>query len=138
MAQATASESCSYRDFNCDGKDEKIEITRNSDDIDSIAIIDGKSGKSSVGKFSLQGGGVNRGYIPNHLVISVDFESTSNSYINKLEFYWIEDKKTWFLSKISWEEPYRETKVSKDLPINFSVKRYGCCVSFLQILISNK
>lgn len=129
-AQAVASESCSYHDFNCDGKDEKVEIKRTSDDIDSIAIIDGRSGKSSVGEFSLQGGGVNKGYIPNHLVVSIDFESTSNPYINKLEFYWDEDKKVWFLSKVSsWEEPYRETKLSKDLPKNFSVRRVECCIS---------
>lgn len=129
-AQAAASVGCSYRDFNCDGKDETVQIIKKSDDIDSINIIDGKSGKSSMGEFSLQGGGVNKGYIPNHLVISIDFESTSNPYISKLEFYWNEDKTTWFLSKISsWEDPYRETKLSKDLPKYFSVRRVECCIS---------
>lgn len=130
MAKAIASETCSYRDFNCDGKDEQVKITKISNDIDTVTIVDGQSGTSSTGSFSLQGGGVNKGYIPNHVVVNVDFESTSNPYINKLEFYWDKNKKTWVLTKVSsWEEPSRENKSSSDLPTSFSVKRYECCLS---------
>lgn len=130
ITKTIASEICSYHDFNCDGNDEQVKIIRSSDDLDSITIIDGVSGRTSTGLFSLQGGGVGSGYIPNHLVISIDFESTSNPYINRLDFYWDKNKESWFLSKVSsWEEPFRETKSTNDLPMNFSVKRYSCCVS---------
>ncbi|WP_024870785.1 tetratricopeptide repeat protein [Tolumonas lignilytica] len=129
ITKTIASEICSYHDFNCDGNDEQVKIIRSSDDLDSITIIDGVSGRTSTGLFSLQGGGVGSGYIPNHLVISIDFESTSNPYINRLDFYWDKNKESWFLSKVSsWEEPFRETKSTNDLPMNFSVKRYSCCV----------